>query len=146
MGRGLGLVPLVCLHFRDYKNVEILAAVSTEDVEPVWCGNFGDSMFLDRFERITSGASLVTSNVVSTAIFYAAFLGTPVTVSGPMTPTVLGDRDDNLVGNREWISDNYPELLSVCENPVDLGKRELGFEHVKSKEELFGLLYGKDEV
>lgn len=76
----------VCLHSEDILDPSLTAAWVAAGHRPVTAGTRDDPAFLLRIMHLIGNASRVSSNRLSTAVVYAAAIGTPATVYGdPLT-------------------------------------------------------------
>ena len=135
-----GLMPAVaCLHIRDFERGDVIRAFEYAGVEVTTCGDAMNPFFLKRFDDVLLKFAAATSNRVSTAIFYALFMGLPCIVRGdPMLcepPDVLEEE----TSSHEWRVKHYPELTVLAENQL-LAARQLGRHNMKKPMELSALL------
>jgi hypothetical protein len=81
----------VCLHEEDLLDPELVGAWAGAGHRLVTAGSRDDPAFLLRVMYLVGTASRVSSNRLSTAVMYAAAVGTPVAVHG--APLVFGARE-----------------------------------------------------
>lgn len=125
----------VLLHPKDYTE-SVIAYMQCAGVTPVTAGgSIFDPQYLLTIVRLMRSAERVISNVMCTALLYAAYLETPAFVDGPPTKTVPSDWYDADVSDPRWTAERYPVLNKT------LALRELGAEHKRTPGELFELLF-----
>jgi hypothetical protein len=130
----------VCLYKHEYQQEEARSAYSDARFRLTTLGDRHDPMFLTRFLIVTAMHERAVSNRVSTALFYAGYLGCELEMYGPEATIWFEDEEND--GNREFRR-AVPELFS---GPLDqstahdLACRELGVHQLKSPTELRDLL------
>lgn len=95
----------VCLHVEDAADPEIVAAWSAPGHDLVTAGRRNEPEFLARILALIGAARRVASNRLSTAIMYAAAVGTEVAVYGP--PLAFTGQE---VHSLDEIRDLWPEF------------------------------------
>ncbi|MGM0722410.1 MAG: hypothetical protein ACQEXM_07240 [Actinomycetota bacterium] len=130
----------VCLHHEDMTDPEITTAWRDAGHTLVTAGRRDDPHFLLRIMQLVGNASRVSSNRLSTAVLYAAAVGTPAAVWGD--PLTFGAQSSSAV---DELRATWPEFHTV--DPTDgarpetgaaeadaaataLARRELGAEHL----------------
>lgn len=128
----------VCLHVEDADDPAIVAAWSAPGHELVTAGRRNDPDFLARILSLVGSARRVASNRLTTAVMYAAAIGTEVAVYGP--PLALSGAESRSV---DQVRELWPELHG---DPVDpatataLARAELGASDLRPAAELRALL------
>lgn len=130
----------VCLHHEDMTDPEITTSWRDAGHTLVTAGRRDDPHFLLRIMHLVGNASRVSSNRLSTAVLYAAAVGTPAGVWGD--PLTFGAQSSSAV---DELRATWPEFHTV--DPTDgarpesgaaeadaaataLARRELGAEHL----------------
>lgn len=109
----------VCLHVEDMTDPEITGAWARAGHRLVTAGRRDDPSFLLRIMHLAGNASRLSSNRLSTAVVYAAALGTPASVWGdPLTFGAQGAEALAML-RRHW-----PELHTA--DPEDGARPEFG--------------------
>lgn len=113
----------VCLHSEDIFDPELVAAWASSGHQLVSAGRREDPEFLLRIMYLVGRASKVSSNRLSTAVMYAAAIGTTVSVYGD--PLTFGREQKSAL---DQLSRKWPELYSTASGPeiTDLARAELG--------------------
>ncbi|ANY06647.1 hypothetical protein [Pseudonocardia sp. HH130630-07] len=136
----------VCLHHEDMTDPGITAAWREAGHTLVTAGRRDDPHFLPRIMHLIGNASRVSSNRLSTAVLYAAAVGTPAAVWGD--PLTFGSQSSSAV---EKLRETWPEFHTA--DPEDgtrpesgaagadaaataLARRELGAEHLLAPDAL----------
>ncbi|WFG43731.1 hypothetical protein [Pseudonocardia alni] len=136
----------VCLHHEDMTAPEITTAWRDAGHTLVTAGRRDDPHFLLRIMHLVGNASRVSSNRLSTAVLYAAAVGTPAAVWGD--PLTFGAQSSSAV---DELRATWPEFHTV--DPADgarpevgaaesdaaataLARRELGAEHLLAPDAL----------
>ncbi|MEQ3551217.1 hypothetical protein WIS52_12115 [Pseudonocardia nematodicida] len=136
----------VCLHHEDMTDPEITSAWADAGHRLVTAGRRDDPRFLLRIMHLAGNASRLSSNRLSTAVLYAAALGTPAAVWGD--PLTFGAQSSSAV---EELRATWPEFHTA--DPDDgsrpatgaaeadaaataLARRELGADHLLEPEAL----------
>ena len=128
----------VCLHVEDADDPAIVAAWSAPGHELVTAGRRNDPDFLARILTLVASARRVASNRLTTAVMYAAAVGTEVAVYGPSL-TLSGDE----LRSVDAIQELWPELHGETTDPTTtraLARAELGDGDLRSAVELRHLL------
>ncbi|GAA4981297.1 hypothetical protein WHI96_01635 [Pseudonocardia tropica] len=140
----------VCMHHEDLSDPEITSAWADAGHTLVTAGRRNDPRFLLRIMHLVGNASRVSSNRLSTAVLYAAAVGTPAAVWGD--PLTFGAQSSTAV---EQLRSTWPEFHTYDPDdgsrPVDgaaaadrsatsLARRELGTEYLLDPEALRGVL------
>jgi hypothetical protein len=138
----------VALHYNDYFDYTTTSVFNRYGIAVVTCGSpLGSADFLQRMVDLMRKHSIVTSNVVGTAIFYASFLGQLAFVGGPI-PTRYGLNGSTELASKEvydhdWAKKEFPTLICGPQEATvnkEVGMRELGLEHKKMPFELWDIV------
>lgn len=137
----------ICLYAHEYNDPGIRRACSRHGHRVVTCGYpVGSDFYLqDLFGHILT-AEFVTSNAVSTPLFYAAISDKIVFVGGPVplraAQTVPGEQVYLEATDHEWAGQHFPEFMGELEsNPApDVGRRELGADCLQTSAQLWKML------
>ncbi|TCK27379.1 hypothetical protein [Pseudonocardia endophytica] len=95
----------VCLHHEDMTDPEITSAWADAGHRLVTAGRRDDPHFLLRIMHLAGNASRLSSNRLSTAVVYAAALGTPAAVWGD--PLTFGNQGDDALA---MLRSTWPEF------------------------------------
>jgi hypothetical protein len=139
-----GFAPItVCLYWFEYENPEFRAAFERRGYRTVSAGRRDDNPdFLIRLREHLLAHAYVTSNRVSTAAFYALYLGRPFFLWGP--PAGLSGSDDpNGTAFDAWQRQEFPSLrYETFRDAPDraLGEAELGLEFLHTPAQVRELL------
>jgi hypothetical protein len=128
----------VCLHHEDLLDEAVVTAWSGAGHRLATAGSRSDPLFLLRLMGAMRSARRVVSNRLTTSVMYAAGLGLETAVYGD--PLVLEATQGNAVDRVERL---WPELHGETTDTVEateLARRELGFQHVRTPDELSRLL------
>lgn len=98
----------VCLHSEDMTDPEITGAWARAGHRLVTAGRRDDPAFLLRIMHLAGNASRLSSNRLSTAVIYAAALGTPAAVWGD--PLTFGAQGASAIAD---LREGWPELHGV---------------------------------
>ena len=136
----------VCLHHEDMTDPEITSAWADAGHTLVTAGRRDDPHFLLRIMHLVGNASRVSSNRLSTAVLYAAAIGTPAAVWGD--PLTFGNQGADAVAE---LRERWPEFHSADAEDgtrpgegaaeadaaaTALARRELGADHLLEPAEL----------
>lgn len=127
----------VCLHSDDTMDADLVEAWRSAGHRVVTAGERADPAFLLRIMHLVGTASRVSSNRLSTAVVYAAALGTPVRVYGD--PLMFAGQE---AASLEQVRELWPEFHAASQ-PVqlrDLARDELGADALLGKDALRELL------
>jgi hypothetical protein len=131
----------VVLHRYDYANTKekqtyesVGHQVKTHGNGTPWENEF-DPMFLRNQRDLLSGFSVVVSNVMSTAVLYAASLGLKAEIGGPVDYSITNADD-----KASQTGDGLTNWNSMINQSPDLWKEELGLDCKKSPQELKEIL------
>lgn len=128
----------VCLHVEDADDPDIVAAWAAPGHELVTAGRRSDPDFLARILTLVASARRVASNRLTTAVMYAAAVGTEVAVYGPPL-TLSGDESRSV----DQIRALWPELHGETTHAATgtaLARAELGGDDLRPAGELRRLL------
>ncbi|MBC3194385.1 hypothetical protein H7X46_25375 [Pseudonocardia sp. C8] len=144
----------VCLHHEDMTDPEITTAWADAGHTLVTAGRRDDPHFLLRIMHLIGNASRVSSNRLSTAVLYAAAIGTPAAVWGD--PLTFGNQGADAVAELrarwpEFHTDgadgdgtdgSRPETGAAEADAAAtaLARRELGADHLREPAELRAVL------
>lgn len=109
----------VCLHHEDLNDPEITTAWADAGHTLVTAGRRNDPRFLLRIMHLVGNASRVSSNRLSTAVLYAAAVGTPAAVWGD--PLTFGPQSATAI---EQLRTTWPEFHTA--DPDDGNRPEAG--------------------
>lgn len=109
----------VCLHHEDLTDPEITSAWADAGHTLVTAGRRDDPHFLLRIMHLAGNASRLSSNRLSTAVLYAAALGTPAAVWGD--PLTFGAQGADAL---EMLRRRWPEFHTA--DPADGSRPESG--------------------
>jgi len=123
----------VCLYIIDYENVPVRGLFEECGFNVVTCGAVFDPDYLRRFRTLTRQHSSVTSNRLSTAIFYALHEGRTAKVAGPPMTADPPDHYEELTADPKWIAKEFHEPSAELGEQYKLPPADL-------KELLFGWL------
>ena len=129
----------VCMYWFEYEQAALRALFESRGMTTITMGNRGENPeFLHRQRQLIRQHSVVTSNRVSTATFYALSLGVPFFLWGPVQGI---EGSDDPTGERfdAWQQQTFPELRFDAfsgECHQEIGMRELGAEFVQTPETL----------
>ena len=133
----------MCLYWLQYRNADLRELISAMGIRLLCLGNRdGNPQFLVNFMNHVSRFEYVSSNVYSSALFYALFMKRKAFIYGECRPKEIRWMNTPN-GLQDVMKREYPELL--WENFADIshdeiGRRELGWEFRRSPGELRSLL------
>jgi hypothetical protein len=135
----------VCLHPLEYDS-PVRQIYTSHGYDVVTNGDRTDPAFLDRLVALLRRHALMTTNRVSTAVFYAGAMRRAVVIEGPFPRSV--DRVMSGVAYDEQIKQQrieFPELFDglTGDEANSLAARELGMRHVREPDELAALLWAR---
>ena len=138
--RDEGFGPItVCMYWFEYEQEELRALFESRGMKTTTMGHRGENPeFLHRQRTLIREHSVVTSNRVSTATFYALSLGVPFFLWGPVQG-IEGSDDPTGEIFEAWQRREFPELQYAAFDGTchrELGLKELGAEYVQSPEAL----------
>ena len=138
----------VVLHYNDYFDYSTSSVFNRYGIATVICGSpLGSPDYLNRTAELMCKHSVITSNVIGTAIFYACYLGKLAFVNGPV-PVRTGLNASTEMVSKEvfdpnWIKKEFPALYcgpQEAKPNQDIGAMELGLEHKKSSYDLWDIM------
>lgn len=138
----------VCMALIDYNDFATVQMMRRYGHVVATCGGQFDESYLMRQRGFMQQHDIVTSNAVSTAIWYGGWLGRPIFVNGPIPKRVESSDNQNEhlameTADHEWIAANFPDLPRTLDAAMprrEMGALELGAEHKKSPSELWDLM------
>ncbi len=136
--KGFGPIT-VCMYYFEYEQEPLRTIFESRGFKTTTMGRRGENLeFLHRQRDLIASHSVVTSNRVSTATFYALSLGVPFFLWGPIQG-LEGSADPTGQIFKAWQREAFPELHfdqfdGRCHQ--DLGLKELGAEHMLDPEAL----------
>jgi hypothetical protein len=134
----------VCLYWTEYEQEDLRAVFADRGFEVTTMGHRdGNPRFLHKQRALISEHSVVTSNRVCTAAFYALSLGTPFFLWGAVQGLSESNDPSGEVFDA-WQRQTFPQLCrdrfdGTCQR--ELGLYELGAEYLKSPRELRSTLH-----
>jgi hypothetical protein len=134
----------VCLYWLQYSSRELREMISGEGFRIICMGHRDNNPgFLHNFRRQVSRFEYVSSNVYSTAVFYALFMNKKTFIYGGYDPEEIRWLTPPDVNIQETMKREYPELCwdnfrDKCHH--EIGRRELGWEFRKTPKELYRIL------
>lgn len=136
----------VCLAMIDYDDIAVTHMLRKYGLVVASCGGQFEPRYLYRQRAYMKQHDIVTSNTISTALMYAASLGRPVFVGGPLLvrKQAVDHRNEHLAAepfDQDWIkSFGLPPSLDLAKPCQEIGAKELGLEHKKTPHELWNLM------
>lgn len=135
----------VLLHYNDYFDYTTSSVFNRYGIAPVTCGSpLGSSDYLTRLVDLLRKHSIVTSNVIGTAVFYASIIKKPVFINGPIPGRYSLNGSTEIVArdsfSPEWIKSNFPTLYCGPQEAVinyDIAAEELGLVYKKTPNDLW---------
>lgn len=130
----------VCLYWLDFKDSAVRQSYAQQGLRVVTHGHRDDPLFLVRQVIELGRHRRVVSNVVSTALWYGAWLGSDIEVYGPH---MWLPSDPDPLSRRREETKHWPDLFAgplKGEEARQLAAAELGAEYVRGPEELVDLL------
>lgn len=138
----------VVLHYNDYFDYTTTSVFNRYGIATTTCGApLGSVDYLQRIVDLMKDHSIVTSNIICTAIFYACYLKKLAFVSGPVPNRVGLNASTEMVSQEVfdpvWQKQNFPEL---CVGPQEAtinyntGAAELGLGFKKTPTELWDIV------
>lgn len=135
-----------CLYFIEYNNPQIRKVFQNADISVTTLGNRNrNPNFLTNFVETTNGFEYVSSNVLSTSVFYSLYLGKRVFIYGELpspSETTWSAPTVGLVNDCVNLLNSYPVLSREYFDDkahVEIGEYELGSGYKKTKHELTSL-------
>lgn len=135
-----------CLYFMEYKNPQIRKVFENADIEVTSLGHREKNpTFLTKFRSLTNNYEYVSSNNLSTSVFYSLCMGKKVFLYGKLPDpceTTWNKSTINIMDNCSNILDLYNVLIweNFDDKPHrEIGEYELGSEYKKTKDELIDL-------
>ena len=138
----------VVLHYNDYFDYTTSSVFNRYGIAPVTCGApLGSADYLGRMAELMCKHSVVTSNIVCTAIFYACYLKKVAFVGGPIPHRASLNASTEQVSQEvldpEWIKKEFPALYVDIQKAAvnyEIGCRELGLEFRKTPYDLWSIV------
>ncbi len=135
-----------CLYFIEYNNPQIRKVFQNADINVTTLGyRSRNPNFLTTFIKVANDFEYISSNILSTAVFYSLYLGKKVFIYGELPHP---DQTSWNVSTVELMTDcvdllnSYPVLFkkNFDDKPhVEIGEYELGAGYKKTKHELASL-------
>lgn len=135
-----------CLYFMEYNNPQIRKVFQNANINVTTLGHRDrNPEFLTNFVETTNGFEYVSSNILSTSVFYSLYLGKKVFMYGGLprpSETTWNVSTVGLVNDGINLLNSYPVLSkeNFDDKPhAEIGAYELGSGYKKTKRELSDL-------